>query len=34
MHALALGPTEEFKDRRDVYGVRVLFLVKQIRDEI
>lgn len=34
IHALALGPTEEFKDRRDVYGVRVLFLVKQIRDEI
>ncbi|ACN52672.1 DUF228 domain-containing protein [Borreliella valaisiana] len=34
IHALALGPAEEFKDRRDVYGVRVLFLVKQIRDEI
>lgn len=34
IHALALGPAEEFKDRRDVYGVRVLFLVKQIKDAI
>ncbi|WNY65466.1 DUF228 domain-containing protein [Borreliella carolinensis] len=34
IHALALGPSLEFKDRRDVYGVRVLFLVKQIKDAI
>ncbi|MBB6208356.1 DUF228 domain-containing protein [Borreliella lanei] len=34
IHALALGPAEEFKDRRDVYGVRVLFLVKQVKDAI
>ncbi|ACN93547.1 DUF228 domain-containing protein (plasmid) [Borreliella finlandensis] len=34
IHALALGPALEFKDRRDVYGVRVLFLVKQIKDSI
>ncbi|MGF7101991.1 DUF228 domain-containing protein [Borreliella kurtenbachii] len=34
IHALALGPALEFKDRRDVYGVRVLFLVKQIKDAI
>ncbi|WKC75721.1 DUF228 domain-containing protein [Borreliella valaisiana] len=34
IHALALGPAEEFKDRRDVYGVKVLFLVKQIKDAI
>ncbi|WNY66362.1 DUF228 domain-containing protein (plasmid) [Borreliella andersonii] len=34
IHALALGPAEEFKDRRDVYGVRFLFLVKQIKDAI
>ncbi|WP_210370823.1 DUF228 domain-containing protein [Borreliella garinii] len=34
IHALALGSAEEFKDRRDVYGVKVLFLVKQIKDAI
>ncbi|WKC90385.1 DUF228 domain-containing protein [Borreliella carolinensis] len=34
IHALALGPSLEFKDRRDVYGVRVLFLVKQTKDAI
>ncbi|WNY69148.1 DUF228 domain-containing protein [Borreliella lusitaniae] len=34
IHALALGAAEEFKDRRDVYGVRVLFLVKQIKNAI
>ncbi|SCW38644.1 protein of unknown function [Borreliella japonica] len=34
IHALALGSAEEFKDRRGVYGVRVLFLVKQIKDAI
>ncbi|WKC77562.1 DUF228 domain-containing protein (plasmid) [Borreliella turdi] len=34
IHALALGSAKEFKDRRDIYGVRVLFLVKQIKDAI
>ncbi|AJA90725.1 hypothetical protein OY14_04555 (plasmid) [Borreliella chilensis] len=34
IHALALGSAEEFKDKKDVYGVRVLFLVKQIKDAI
>ncbi len=34
IHALALGSAEEFKDRRDVYGVKVLFWVKQIKDAI
>ncbi|WKC83076.1 DUF228 domain-containing protein (plasmid) [Borreliella spielmanii] len=34
IHALALGSAEEFKDKKDVYGVRVLFLVKHIKDAI